>query len=122
MEHSRWRTDTDFRVGRYAPRGEQQIRVRQLSGNRETPHHPSMVRRHAASVGVQAGLASRTVPDRSGYGLRRRGRRRLVSLYRRWADVAGACLTAQLKRATLATRRRRALPATDYAVTNRSTN
>ena len=39
-----------------------------------------MVRRHAASVGVQARLASRAIADRSGYGLRGSGRRRVVSL------------------------------------------
>ena len=56
---------------------------------RRRPRHAPVVRRHAASLGVQARLASRTVADRSGHGLRRRGRRRLVPLDRRRAELAG---------------------------------
>ena len=45
--------------------GGQQVRLRRRS------RHASMVRRHAASLGVQARLASRTVADRSRHRLRR---------------------------------------------------
>ena len=59
--------------------GGQQVRLRRR------PRHAPVVRRHAASLGVQAGLAPRTVADRSRHGLRRRGRRRPVPLDRRRA-------------------------------------
>ena len=48
-----------------------------------------------APLGVQARLASRAIAHRSGYRLRRGGRRRLVPLDRRRADVAGASRTAR---------------------------
>ena len=38
---------------------------------RRRPRHAPVVRRHAAPLGVQARLASRTLADRSGHGLRR---------------------------------------------------
>ena len=69
--------------------GGQQVRVRRR------PRHAPVVRRHAAPLGVQARLASRAVADRSGHGLRRGRRRRLVPLDRRRADVAGASRTAR---------------------------
>ncbi len=47
--------------------GRQQVRLRWR------PRHAPVVRRHAASLGVQARLASRTLADRSGHRLRRRG-------------------------------------------------
>ena len=67
------------------PPAEQQIRLRHERRNRQTPHDPHVVRRHAAPLGVQARLASRTVAHRSGHGLRRGGRRRPVPLHRRRA-------------------------------------
>ncbi len=86
---------------------EQQVRLRHISGNRQTPHHAPVVRRHAAPLGVQARLASRTVAHRSGHGLRRRRRRRLVPLDRRRADVAGTRRAARPRhRAQVAARRR----------------
>ena len=67
--------------------GRQQVRVRRR------PRHAPVVRRHAAPVGVQARLASRTVADRSRHRLRRRGRRRAVPLdrrrHRRWQELSG---------------------------------
>ena len=50
--------------------------------------HASVVRRHAASLGIQARLASGTVAHRSGHGLCRRGRRRVVPFHRRRANLA----------------------------------
>ena len=49
--------------------GRQQVRVRRRA------RHAPVVRRHAASLGVQARLASRAVADRSRHRLRRRRRR-----------------------------------------------
>ena len=45
--------------------------------------HASVVRRHAAPLGVQAGLAPGAIAHRSGHGLRGSGRRRHFPLYRR---------------------------------------
>ena len=64
--------------------GRQQVRLRRRA------RHPPVVRRHAASVGVQAGLASRAVADRSGHRLRRRRGRGAVPLDRRRQELAGA--------------------------------
>ena len=95
--------------------GGQQVRLRRR------PRHSPVVRRHAAPLGVQARLASRTVADRSGYRLRRGGRRRLVPLDRRRADVAGALRTARPRlRAPLAAGRRRDVPAHDPSGSERS--
>ena len=88
--------------------GGQQVRLRRR------PRHAPVVRRHAASLGVQARLASRTVADRSRHRLRRRGRRRLVPLQRRRADLAGAGRPARPRLgAEMAARRRRDVPAHD---------
>ena len=57
--------------------------------------HAPMVRRHAAPVGVQAGLASRAIANRSRYGLRRSGRRRPLPYERRRAELAGASRAAR---------------------------
>src|SRR5260370_20405327 len=54
--------------------GGQQARVR------GRPRHAPPGRRHAASLGVLAGLASRAIADRSRYRLRRRPGRRAVPL------------------------------------------
>ena len=64
--------------------GRQRVRLRRRA------RHPPVVRRHAASLGVQARLASRAVADRSRHGLRRGRGRRAVPLDRRRADLAGA--------------------------------
>ena len=50
----------------------------------------SVVRRHAAPVGICARVAPRAVADRSRHGLRRRPGRCAVPLHRRWALVARA--------------------------------
>ena len=67
--------------------GGQQVRLRRRS------RHAPVVRRHAASVGVQARLASGAVADRSGHGLRRRGRRRACSAPpmagKNWQELSG---------------------------------
>ena len=90
--------------------GGQQVRVRRR------PRHAPVVRRHAAPVGVRARLASRTVADRPGHGLRRRRGRRLVPLDRRRADLAGAARPARTQLGVLlAARRGRHVPAHDPA-------
>ena len=95
--------------------GGQQVRLRR------GPRHPPVVRRHAAPLGVQAGLASRAVADRSGYRLRRGGGRRPVPLGRRRADVAGAPRAARARLgAPLAAGRRRDVPAHHPARPERS--
>ena len=95
----------DHNSRRHAQGRKQQVRLRHFPWNRQAPHHAPVVRRHAASVGVQARLASRTVADRSGYGLCGRGRRRLVPLDRRRPDVAGTRRTARPRlRAQMAAR------------------
>ena len=64
--------------------GRQRVRVRQRPGN------PSVVRRHAASVGVRACLALRTLADRPGHGVRRCRGRCPLPFDRRRRDVARA--------------------------------
>ena len=64
--------------------GRQQVRLRRRA------RHAPVVRRHAASVGVQARVASRAVADRSRHGLRRRRRCRAVPHDRRRAELGGA--------------------------------
>ena len=66
-----------------------------------------MVRRHAASVGIQAHLASRTVADRSGHRLRRRGGRGDFQNHGRRQNVEGAFRIAQRQGPPLAARRGR---------------
>ena len=61
-----------------------------LCGNRQAADHAPVVRRHATSLGVQAGLASGAVADRSRHRLRRRRRRRILPLDRRRPDLARA--------------------------------
>ena len=96
----RWRPDVAA--------GGQQVRLRRR------PRHAPVVRRHAASLGIQARLASRTVADRSRYRLRRRGRRRPVPLHRRRAVVAGTARPPRPRLgAEMAARRRRDVPAHD---------
>ncbi len=87
--------------GRYAQRREQQVCLRGRS------RHAQVVRRHAASVGVQAHLAHRTVAHRSGHGLRGRGGRGDFQNDRRRQDVEGTVRLAQRQGASLATGRGR---------------
>ena len=95
--------------------GGQQVRLRRSA------RHAPVVRRHAASLGVQAGLASGTVADRSGHRLRRGGRRRPVPLHRRRPELAGTRRAARPRLGTaLAARRRRHVPAHDPARSERS--
>ena len=90
--------------------GRQQVRLRRRA------RHAPVVRRHAASVGVQARLASRAVADRSRHGLRRRRGRRAVPLDRRRPDAGTSCpACAATTRAALAAGRRRHVPAHDPA-------
>ena len=83
----RRRADHDAR--RHAQGREQQVRLRHVARNRQAAHHAPVVRRHAASVGVQARLAPRAVADRSRHRLRRRRRRGALPLDRRRPDLAG---------------------------------
>ena len=70
--------------------------------------HAPVVRRHAASLGVQARLAPRTVAHRSRHRLRRRRRRRDVQVHRRRQNLAGTVRPARPRhRAPMAARRRR---------------
>ena len=114
-----WETpggEADAEAGRPAHRREQQVRLRHFRRNRQTAHHASVVRRHAASVGVQARLASGTVAHRSGRSLCRSGRRRVVSHHGWRADLAGACRIARPRHRTpVAAWRRRDVPAHDYS-------
>ena len=89
--------------------GGQQVQLRRRA--RDAP----VVRRHAAPVGVRAGLAPGAVAGRSGHGLRRGGGRRAVPLGRRRAVLAGAARAAQPRlRAVLAAGRGRDVPAHDH--------
>ena len=65
----------------WAPVGNS-IRLRRHAG------HASMVRRNPAPLGVRARLAPRALARRSGYGLRRRRRRRALRDLRRRRDLA----------------------------------
>ena len=73
----------DDHARRHAEGREQQVRLRHVAAERQAAHDAPVVRRHAASVGVQARLASGAVAHRSRHGLRRRGRRGHLSLDRR---------------------------------------
>src|SRR6266567_381559 len=55
----------------------------------KSAYDASVVRRHAASLGVQARVASGAVAHRSQHGLRRRGRRRHLQLDRRRRELEG---------------------------------
>ena len=59
---------------------------------RHRPHHPPVVRRHAAPVGVRARLAPRALAHRRRHRLRRRRGRRALPLDRRRRDVATSSL------------------------------
>src|SRR5207247_1837565 len=54
--------------GRFPQRREQQVRLRRVPGDGQAPHHASVVRRHAASLGVEARLASAAGAFRSDDG------------------------------------------------------
>ena len=82
--------------------GGQRVRLRRRA------RHPPVVRRHAASLGVQAGVAPGAVARRSGHRLRRRRGRRPLPQHRRRQDVAGAVRPPQARLgAELDARRRR---------------
>ena len=86
--------------------GRQQVRLRRRDG------HAPVVRRHAASVGVQARVAPRAVADRSRHGLRRRRRRGAVPHDRRRADVARTAGPADARHGlVVGAGRRRVVPA-----------
>ena len=63
--------------------------------NRQAAHHAPVVRRHAASLGIQARLAPRAVAHRSRHGLRGNRRRRAVPLRPTAAKLAGTCRAAR---------------------------
>ena len=65
--------------------GRQRVRLRRRPG------HPPVVRRHAAPVGVRAGLAPRAVADRSRHGLCRGRGRGAVPLDRRRRRPGRSC-------------------------------
>ncbi len=99
----------------------QQVRLRRFRRNRQAAHHASVVRRHAASLGVQARLASRAVAHRSRHGLRRSGRRRPVPLDRRRRELAGTPRPARPRhRPQVAARRRRHVPAHHHSRSQQS--
>ena len=84
----------------------QQVRLRRR------PRHAPVVRRHAASLGIQAGLASRAVVDRSRHGLRGCGGRGAVPHHRRGPDVGRIAGPSRPRlRPALAAGRRRTVPA-----------
>ena len=58
---------------------------------RRRARHASVVRRHAAPVGVCARLAPRAVADRPGHGVRRRRGRRDLPLHRRRPERGRSC-------------------------------
>ena len=117
--HAGRRADDDAR--RHAQGREQQVRLRHVARNRQAAHHAPVVRRHAASVGVQARLASGAVAHRSRHGLRRRRRRRHLPLDRRRQDLARTGRPARPRhRPAVAARRRRHGPAHDPARSDES--
>src|ERR1700741_1336312 len=67
----------------------QQVCVRRLRENGQTHDHASVVRRDAASMGIQTRLAYRTVVEGPGYGVRGCGRRCAVPLERRRTELEG---------------------------------
>ena len=87
----------------------------------QAAHHAPVVRRHAASLGIQTRLASRAVAHRSRHGLRRRRRRRDLPLHRRRQDLARTGRPARPRhRPQVAARRRRHGPAHDPARSHQS--
>ena len=81
------------------------------------PHrHAPVVRRHPASVGVRAGLASRALAERSGHRLRGGRGRRPVPHHRRRPELAGAAGAAHPRLGVpVAAGRGRDVPAHDPA-------
>src|SRR5207244_2167517 len=82
------RTGQDTR--RHAERREQQVRIRRITRDRQAAHDAPVVRRIAATVGVQTRLASRAVTNGPGHGVRRRRGRRSLPLHRRRSELEGA--------------------------------
>ena len=108
-------------AARLADGREQQVRLRHFARDRHAAHHASVVRRHAASVGVQARLASGAVAHRSRHRLRRRRRRRALPLDRRRRELAGTLRPARPRhRTALAAGRGRHVPAHHHSRSQRS--
>ena len=80
------RRESPRRLRWNSERRKQQVCVRRLRGNRQTSYDASVVRRDAASVGIQACVAPGAVVERSGYRVCRSGRRGAVPFERRRAD------------------------------------
>ena len=101
--------------GRNAERREQQVRLRHF-GDRQAADHASVLRRHAASVGVQAGVASGAFAHRSRHGLCGSGRCRSVPFHRWRAKLEGTFRPARPRhRPEVAAGRRRNVPAHDHS-------
>ena len=83
--------------------------------DRQAAHDAPVVRRFAASVGVQARLASRAVADRPGHGVRGRRGRRALPHHRRRSELEGALGTSRPRhRSAVAAGSRRPVPAHDH--------
>ena len=84
--------------------------------DRQAAHHAPVVRRHAASVGIQTRLAPRAVAHRSRHRLRRRRRCRALQIHRRRHNLARARRPPRPRhRPAMVARRRRHGPAHDPA-------
>src|SRR6266550_1695020 len=106
-----------------SPADPDRLYASQSSGSfdRKAPHHASVVRWHAAPLGVQARLASRALAVRPRCRVRGCGRRRLVPLERRGHDVAGAGWAARPRqRSAVAARSGRDVPSHDPARSGRA--
>ena len=75
------------RARRHAEGREQQICLRHVGRDRRADDHAPVLRRQTASVGVQAGVASGAVADRSRHGLRWSRRRGDFPLDRRREEL-----------------------------------
>ena len=107
--HSPRRSQTGARP---SERRQQQIRLQHFSRNWKAAHHSPVVRRHAASLGVQARLAPRAFPHRTRHGLRRSGRCGAIPLHQRRPVLGGTSRIARPRhRASLAAGSRRHVPA-----------
>ncbi len=90
---------------RHLGAGGKQVRLRRHTRN------ASVVRRDTASLGIQARLAPRAVPDRSGDRLRRGRGRGAIPVDRRRAGLGGTPRAARCEGKPLVSRRRRHGPA-----------
>ena len=100
---------------------QQQIRLRRFPRNRQAANHASVLRRHAASLGVQAGLASRTVAHRSRHGYAGVEDAALFRSTDGGRELARTLRPARPRHRTqLAARRRRHVPAHHHSRSQRS--